>query len=1046
MNFYKRVNPKPIWGWTVIKRLSIILLMIVGTFPLFAAEQGIPITGTVTDNTGEAIPGVTVMIKGTSTGQLTNTNGNFNINVSNENTVLVFSFMGFVTQEITVGSRRNITVTLLEDLKALDEVVVVGYGTQKKATLTGAVSAITGEEIVATKNENVMNMMTGKVPGVRVVQRTSEPGAFDNAFDIRGFGSPLIVVDGVPRDDFQRMDANEIESISVLKDASAAIYGVRAANGVVLVTTKRGSSDGGKVDISYSFNQGWQQFLDVQTGTDAIQHMTLINERDNRNFGRHFVVKQDPQYLDSDFEGYLNGTIKSAEWESVLKKFETQSQHNLNVNGSSGKISYFFNVGYMQQGGIYKSGDLSYDRWNLRSNVTAQITDNLKAEILMGGMMDNRDQPRSDPPNFFKGMYTQVPTQPLYANNNPDYLGVAADNSNPIALTYADVGGYRNTINNLFQSSVSLSYDIPFVKGLKARGMYSYDKRYSDAKNYSKAYTLYTYDSVNEVYKGELKESPSTVQRSYDTTIKTLMQLELSYKKVFLDMHNVSAVVLFEEGYNTRDNFSARRELAIELPHLFAGISNNQQGTMNSGNYYENVSKSVIGKFNYDYNSKYIVEFSFRYDGSSRFPESKRWGFFPAASAGWRVSEESFIKNAPALSFVDNLKLRASYGKLGDDGEFSFQHISGYNYPNNGTVFGGDFINGLSSRGIINPNITWSTSTIFNVGIDADLWRGLFGFQFEYFERNREDLLATRAESLPSSVGASLPRENLNSDKNFGFELVLTHRNRINDFSYSVTANLSSTRAMRKHVERALAGNSYDNWRNNTNDRYDDIQWGRRYIDRFTTYQQIYDYQINTGSGNQGVLPGDYYYEDINGDGVVDNTWDQVPISRSGTPLVYYGVTIGAAWKNFDLNILLQGAARVFVTYDSQMSGPLIWDRNSLDIFMDRWHPANPKADVFDPTTVWIPGYYASTGHNQTGSLANKNSSYMRVKSVELGYTLPKPWVSKAGIRNLRVFVSAYNLFTFTSLPFNIDPERPGSGDIRYPINRTFNIGAKVSL
>ena len=1028
-----------------MKKITFLLLCLFLGIGLITAQTR-TITGTVfSDEDSEPIIGASVFIKNNTTvGTVTDADGKFSLRVPDDARILVFSYIGMITQEIEI--QPVMSVILKSDLQNLDEIVVVGYGTQRKVTLTGAVSAITNEEIVATKNENVMNMLTGKVPGVRVVQRTSEPGAFDNMFDIRGFGNPLIVVDGVPRDDFQRMDANEIESISVLKDASAAIYGVRAANGVVLVTTKRGSSDQGKVDISYSFNQGWQQFLDVQTGTDAIEHMTLINERDSRNFGRHYVVKQAPQYLDSDFEKYLDGTVKTADWESVLRKFETQSQHNLNVNGSTGKISYFMNVGYMEQGGIYKSGDLSYDRWNLRSNVTAQITDNLKAEILMGGMMDNRDQPRSDPPNFFKGMYTQVPTQPLYANNNPDYLGAAADNSNPIALTYADVGGYRNTINNLFQSSVSLSYNIPFIKGLTARGMYSYDKRYTDSKNYSKAYTLYTYDSVNDEYKGELKNSPSTVQRSYDTTIKTLMQLELSYKKVFLDMHNVSAVVLFEEGYNTRDNFSARRELAIELPHLFAGISNNQQGTMSSGNYYENVSKSVIGKFNYDYNSKYIAEFSFRYDGSSRFPESKRWGFFPAASVGWRISEESFLKDATALSFVDNLKFRASYGKLGDDGSFSFQHVSGYNYPSNGTVFDGAFINGLASRGITNPNITWSTSTIFNVGVDVDFWKGLFGFQFEYFERNREDLLATRAESLPATVGASLPQENLNSDKSFGFELVLTHRNRIDDLSYYVTANLSSTRGMRKHVERALAGNSYDNWRNNTNDRYNDIRWGREYVDRFTTYQQIYDYPINTGSGNQGVMPGDYYYKDINGDGTISDAWDVVPVAINETPLVYYGVTIGAAWKNLDLNVLIQGAARTYVVFDSQMSGPLIWDRNSLDIFLDRWHPVDPKADVFDPATEWIPGYYAMTGVNQTGSLATKNASYARIKSVEIGYTLPKPWVSKVGVRNLRVFVSAYNLFTISSLPYNIDPERPGQGDIKYPLNRTFNIGAKVSL
>lgn len=1012
------------------------------------------ISGVITDKSGEAIIGANVIEKGTSNGTITDIDGNFSFQVE-DNAVLQISYIGYISQEIPVKNQSNIKVLLTEDFQNLEELVVVGYGTQKKVTLTGSVAAIGGDEILTTKNENVENMLSGKMAGVRVVQWSGEPGAFNSKFEIRGMGNPLIIIDGVPRENMNRLDPNEIESISVLKDASAAIYGVRAANGVVLITTKKGKN--GKLQMDYSGSFGWQQTSGLPKTANAWEYMTLMNEN-ARNNGRPLM------YSLEEVESYRNGTKPSTNWATLaIDEYAPQNQHSFSAQGNTEKIDYFINFGYLDQEGFWKSGDLNYERYNIRSNIGAQLTDRLRADISLNGMMDTKNQPYRETWIVFKSIWTQVPLWPVYANDNPDYLYNAADADHPLVITDSDLNGYRKNNSKLFQATMSLQYDVPYIKGLKAKAMYSYDYNLWESKEFAKEYSLYTYDAANNVYNANKAQSPSTVRRNFKDNNATLLQLSLNYVRTFNEKHNVNVLALYEESTSDMDNFYAKRQLSMDaVDQLFAGNSVNQEGSMDSNGFrsdkklheqdgvWKIANKGVVGRLNYDYMSKYIAEFSFRYDGSSKFAPGHQWGFFPAGSVGWRISEEDFIKNTPLLSFVNNLKLRASYGKMGDDSSSSYQFLSGYNYPLGGYVFNGSYSNALELRGMANPFITWFTSKLLNVGIDADLWNGLLGVQFDVFERRRDGLLETRTESLPGTVGAALPQENLEGDLSRGFELAVTHRNTINDISYFFSGNFSYARKKWRHKEISMRGNSYRNWRDNFTNRLDEMWWGQGYLGQFTSYDQIFSSPVQDDKGNSVLLPGDYMYEDWNGDGIIDDN-DIHPISIKGLPKINFGFTIGADYRGFDLNMLFQGAAQSYIRYPEQLERPLYWDRNGLNMFMDRWHPEDPAADPRNLNTKWISGHFPSANNGETTNYRDSKRSiqdakYLRLKSIEFGYSLPQKILKPVGVSRLRVYFSGYNLLTFTGIEY-LDPEHPSETyGYLYPLTKSYNIGVNVSF
>jgi TonB-linked SusC/RagA family outer membrane protein len=1023
------------------------------------------VTGTVTDKqTGEEIIGASVAIAGTAKGTVTNVDGHFSLSDVPANAVLTVSYIGYVPQRITVGNQSAISVQMEEDIASLEEVVVVGYGVQRKATLTGSVVAVNSEQIVATKNLNVQNMLTGKLPGLRVIQKTSEPGQFTNQFDIRGLGNPLLIVDGVPRGDMPRMDPNDIESVSILKDASAAIYGVRAANGVVLITTKSGER--GKAKIEYSGYYGIQVPAEILQPINAYDRALLYNETTMRNTTAP-VKTYDEEY----FRQLSNGELPNTDWYGeVLRSTAPQQQHNISISGGSDKIDYYVNLGYNDQGSFFKTNSANYQRYNLRSNINAQITKDLKAGVKLSMMMDETNRQNIASTEIFKMLWRSRPNDPVFANNTAPYYYHPDVEWNVAASIHPELDGYVSNIKNMFQSNMFLEYDVPFIKGLKARVMYSYDKTYDDNTNFKQEYNEYRYIASNNTYQTYTRNSKTNLRRQYNNSYTTLFNAQLNYVNTFADVHNVNALFLYEESYNQGYDFNAFRYFDIPIPYLFAGNTTDQEG-VGSG-LSESANKALIGRMNYDFAGKYLLELAFRYDGSSKFPKGKQWGFFPSVQLGYRISEEAFFKDK--FSFINNLKIRGSWGKLGDDnlGDSStqFLFIEGYDYPqsshNRGTlprgyVFGNTFINALGFRNAPNYDVTWYASTIKNIGFDADLWNGLFGVTLEFFQRDRNGLLDTPSIIVPGTFGAGISKANLNADRNKGFELELRHFNRVNkDLSYNISGHVTMTRAMLTKKVQPERSNSYDYWRNNLVGRYTDIWFGKSAAGTYQSYEEI----ANSIYAGAGTLPGDPIYEDWNGDGVIDDR-DNHPIATTTSsnanlpsdntsdvrnyPLMNFGLTLGGQWKWIDFNFLFQGAAMSYVAFGEQLREPLAWDGNALELLYDRWHPADPDKDPYDPTNQWISGYYpyGKTRAEPNSEFNIQNGAYVRLKNVELGFTLPRNIVTgKLGVKNLRLFVNAYNLLTITGVR-GLDPEKPSeTGGYIYPLNRTFNFGGTLTF
>ncbi|MCH5598946.1 SusC/RagA family TonB-linked outer membrane protein [Niabella ginsengisoli] len=778
-------------------------------------------------------------------------------------------------------------------------------------------------------------------------------------------------------------------------------------------------------------------------------YMTLVNEQ-----RMHNINGGTPLYTEEDFEAYRNGTKIAANWQdAIIRKSAPFTQHDISATGGTDRSSYFISLGYTSQDAFFKSDDVDYKRYNIRSNVSSKITDDLTFDLNLNAIMDRKNQPYISPWYVFRSLWYQPPIQNIYANNNPEYFNNVPSNLNGVAHASSDVNGYMIQTNKWFQSSASLTYQLP-LEGLSLKGLYSYDFNDNNNKVYMKSYNLYNYDASTDTYNPVPQQTPSTIRRDYAEFPATLLQASLNYNRSFANKHNLTALLLYERGVRSGDNFFAQRELALPVDQLLAGISTNQQGGTNAGNLYKTINASWVGRLAYDFKGKYLAEFSFREDGSSKFAPEQQWGFFPAGFLAWRISEESFFKNSNALSFINSLKFRGSYGEMGDENASNYQFVSGYTYPVSGnatslpggSVFDGVFVNGAQGKGLANPLLSWYKSKMFNVGMDLQAWRGLLGLTVEYFDRERTGLLATRALTLPEEVGVGLPQENLNGDRARGFEFEITHDNHIGSFNYNVRGVFGYTRTMNTTQVSARAGNSYLNWNNSnyTQDRWNNIYWGYGSPGQFQSYNDIAN---NPFFVPRNTVVGDYIYEDWNGDGQI-STQDNHPIAMAGLPLVTYGFTLGGSYKGIDLNMTWSGAGKVYVSYFEQLNTPLWAGGGALEQFMDRWHPADPTADPYDPNTAWVPGNYAYTGTiPYTNTLANaSNAAYLRLKTVELGYTLSKKFFKGNGLKGLRLYANGYNPITFTKLKY-LDPEHPSSQfGYLYPIDVKLTFGLNIQF
>ncbi len=1002
--------------------------------------RNITVNGVVVDASGEPVIGASVQLKGAAgVGTITDLDGKFTLSVPT-NGVLQISYIGYKTTEVRVNGQAGLKVTLQEDTETLDEVVVVGYGIQKKASVTGSVAAISSDKLMEVKAPSVTNMLAGRLPGLRAVQRSGSPGDDGASVDIRGYGSMLVIVDGIERD-YTQLDPNDIESISILKDAAAAVYGFKGSNGVLLVTTKKGTEQ--KVKIEYSGYVGFQKVTRYPEMMNAYEYASLYNEAiHNANPWRGASA-----YSQEQLEAYRNGTAGTDWWSETMRSTAPQTSHNLSLTGGTEKVKYYMSIGYMDQGGIIRSGDWNYQRYNVRSNLSVEVAKGLNVELRLSGRFDNRKKPYNGD-NLFRSAQMAIPTYSMYANDNPDYWGAVGDMANPVHVSDSDDSGYEDRLRREFNSSLAITWQLPWVKGLMAKALVAYDYTNKEWKTWRKDLSEYTYDYANEEYIEKVVNT-AHLESKLENYDKPTYQFSMNYNNTFAKKHNIGAMLVWEM-YNDKKNWvTGTRGFAIGLiPDLDYGDKTNQEA---SGKTQETAHAGLVGRLNYDFSNRYLVEFNFRYDGTYKFRADNRWGFFPGVSLGWRVSEEAFFKKL--LPDMDNLKIRASYAKVGDEGDFdAFQYLDGYESHGSYIMGSNGVTSGMTTVGMANPWLTWYESKIMNIGFEASYHRGLISVEFDWFRRNRSGLPATRVGSLPTIFGESMPQENLNSDINTGFEIVVGHKNRIGNFNYNVSANFSTTRIKYDYVERAASTNMYDDWRNNTNGRYKDIRWGKKVIGQFTSFEEILNSPVQDKDGNRSLMPGDLKFEDYNGDGIIDDN-DTQPLGHGATPRMYYGLNMSGEYKGFDLTVFFQGAAGHDIYVSGDILDPFIQQGlgNGLAIMTDRWHREDPT----DPYSKWIPGYMPAArvagvaDNRSSNSWSLHNANYLRLKTLELGYTLPKALTKKAAIDRVRFYINCNNLLTFTKrdgLMKNVDPESNSSGMRYYPQMKTYNFGVNVTF
>lgn len=1029
-------------------RALFIMLGIVFSLGYAQAQTSKTISGKIVDNINEPIIGATVKIVGTTQGVMTDTDGSFSIEVT-PGATLEISYVGYVSQTIKITDQKQLNIKLVEDVKLLEDVVVVGYGVQKKETLTGSVANLKTEDIIKTKAPSLAQSIQGKVAGLRIRQNNGEPGRFSSDINIRGFGTPLFIIDGVVRDgsgEFQRLNAEDIESISFLKDATAAIYGMNSANGVVIVTTKKGSK--GKPRLTLNANMAISSPTDVPQMANAAQYMTMRNEAEI-NAGRSpYLTKEELQKWQTGAPGYQSVDL----YDAVFNDNATQYQTSLSIEGGNENTSYFGSLGYMTDNSILKNNAMIYDKYTFRSNVNMKVTKDLTATVNIGGRHDNTNRPWFSFFDIFKSTRVNPPLTTIYANDNPAYYNNFAYVPNPAAMTDADYTGSAKETNQNIQTQFTLEYKLPFIEGLKVKGSLVYD--YNDYKYKASrlGFKTYTYGEYTGEYSAVEANYPALVQDNRKEANRLDLQFQSSYNRTFNQSHNLGATYVFERREERSNWMNGERKFDF---YTIGELDNaSETGQLVSGSSDHQAYLSHIGRVNYDFKGKYLTEVAFRYDGSYRYAPGKRWAFFPSASVGWRMSEENFIKDN--FKFVDNFKIRGSVGRSGQDAGDAFQYISGYTLNSGGYVFSqGTYTNGVASPAMINSDLTWIKVDMYNLGFDLSFLNRLITLEFDVYQRDRSGLLAYRYGSLPNTFGATLPQENLNGDRTQGFEFTISHNNKINDFQYSISGNFNLARTKNKYIETGPYKSSMERWRNQSSNRWNDFIWGYEVIGRFQNTDEINTYPIQNGdNGNSKELPGDYIFKDQNGDGVINDS-DKIPLFWSGTPQVHFGMNIQASWKNIDFYALFQGSAFYTVQFDEVYAKMLAFKGgNTPEYFYDRWH----KEDPYDPNSAWIAGEWPAirleqdmgSFYTRDSQIWRKDASYVRLKTLELGYSINTKLLKPVGIDRLRVYVNGNNLFTICD-PFvkAFDPEKiegDYSAGLNYPLSKSFNFGLTMNF
>jgi len=1030
-------------------------------------QAQIRVTGTVLDSNNDPLIGATVQEKGTTNGTMTDVDGNYTLNVSQANARLVFTYVGFEPYEAGLNGRTGLDVIMQASINTrLEDVIVVGYGTQKKSSLTAAISQIDGKELLVTPSTNISSILGGRIAGLSSVQESGQPGADQAGLSIRGnLRGALYIVDGVPRE-INDINPNDIQSISVLKDASAAaVYGLDAAGGVVIVTTKTGEK--GKTKLSYDGSFGISQNTNYPEFLDGPSYAWYYNKGLEMDGNQPIFTDQHIQYMLDGTNGWGN-----TNWiDKVFGTGHTQ-KHNVTLSGGSEKAKYFASLAYMDQEGNVDR--FKYKRYNLRVNLEAEVTQGLRLVVGVAGMRGDRKSPAfsagGGEGSGYEAQWMSIARQavqmhpylPVYAENGL-YTATPNDLGQPTSpLSAIEESGRHKSNNMLIQTNVSLIWDLPWVKGLTAKLSGYYDYSNSTSKQLNTPYQVMlaskpdstkpdlTYTQMTDVR----AKNTITVLDGHNRTNKLVGQASLNYATKINEVHNIEAMTLIEVQDMKNNSFSAQVE-DIDFPELPELSLGKPSSTGNPIVGASRIARSVgiVYRLRYDYNSRYLLELSGRSDGSHKFAGNvpgKRWGFFPAASVGWRMSEESFMKDN--VEIIDNLKIRGAIGVLGSSANVTnhaFYFLNNYNFNVNPIVIGNGQVNAMYPGSVANPDLTWEKTRTLNLGYDLTMWKGLFSMEFDAFYNYTYDILGSDAGNKPPSMGGHYYASvNRNRFAVRGIDIMFGHENKLNlggkPFTYGAKLNFTWSRSK---------------WlRYNDSPNVPDYQ---KLVGKPLGSQSVFiadglfqtEEEIDAAAwrGNKRPRCGDIKYKDLNGDGVIDEQ-DRGYFGRSNRPGLTGGLTLYGNWNGFDFNALFVGAAQ----FDVSMASAYYNGHDDTTI-LTKLFKSGANSPRYLAEGAWRPdntgGEYPrlsvnppSNDNGWASTFWLRNGKYIRLKSAQIGYTIPRRLVSKAGMENVRVFVEGSNLFTLSGLPDGIDPEMPRVTNAYYPQQKTFMGGISVTF
>ena len=1020
-------NNKPIF-----KLIACLLLI----FYSISGYSQTTITGKVIDgSSGEPLIGASVQAYNIKLGTVTDVDGNYSIEVNEETKSLIISYIGYKNRIIGIEGRQIIDINL-EIGEILDEIVVVGYGRKSKTKLTQAVSVVDEKTLKKLPVANVSNGLEGLAAGLFVRQGSGEPGFSGSSYEVRNFGNALVIVDGAPGN-LDELEAQEIESISVLKDAAAAaIYGVQGGNGVVLVTTRNGII--GKPKLTYNNQFTFSSFTAYPEFLNSVEYATTLNEG-LRNAGR------DPFYTDEQIELYRNGAdpinFANENWRGLMfNDYALQQRHSLNVAGGSEKVRYFVSAGFLDQGSNYSADVLSYQQFNIRSNIDASITDNLTLTLNLAGRRKINEAPGYSAYNIFRELSRALPTNIAYYPDGTPARPSFSPNHILEGINDFNAGYYRARNNNV-DAKISLKWDVKQVEGLSLKSYASMIFNNNYQKEWGKSYELYTlnrntgnYDVFIASPEGSFSETVLTQRNGFDNHY--VLQESINYDRTFGN-HSVSALALGEMQSNSGQNFWGRRQdfQSSLIDQLYAGSNENKDA--NGGEFREN-RMGLIGRLAYDYKVKYFVESTVRYDGSSRFAPGQRWGLFPSVSAGWRISEESFFK--PLKSIIPELKLRASIGTAGNDGTAAYQWLSGFSY-NFFFAINETAIPTIDNTALPNPDLTWETITTQDIGIDFSLFDKNLTVSADYFYRFKDGVLATPSGSVPSTLGVGLASQNLHQYSNEGFEVAVAYNRTVSDdFNFSLGGNISRSRETAEFIDEALIEDEFMRMNLTQTGNYTGLRRGYISDGLFQSQEEIEQAAIQDGGINSSIQPGDVRYVDLNEDGIID-VRDQKVFGNGDKAAINFALNLGATYKNLELALLFTGAAGYEIYLDGESQSPLRNGFNGYDYQLDYWTPENTDARF---PRVTDGGF--NDNNYRFSDFWMRDGKHLRMKNIFLRYALPATLLRNVGLDQVKLVVSGHNVFVLKTYTEDFDPQMQSFAGWYYPQTKSFTFGLNITI